>query len=143
MNFANNRIKKSCHDETIAAFGKGVIDNINIENNIIEMDDTDVDSKSNPVMNFGLECNRLTNVKFVGNTLNIKSGGMFFEFWGVDNMEVSNNNMKLTSVYDEIHAEQWFGVKDKSKNIVIQNNYIEANKKVDSFSNEIFDGVKR
>ena len=75
------------------------------------------------------ECNRLTNVKFVGNTLNIKSGGTFLGFWGVDNMEVSNNNMKLTSVYDESYTAQWFDVKDKSKNIVIQNNYIEANKK--------------
>ena len=89
------------------------------------------------------ECNRLTNVKFVGNTLNIKSGGTFLEFWSVDNMEVSNNNMKLTSVYDESHTAQWFDVKDKSKNIVIQNNYIEANKKDDSLSNEIFDGVKK
>ena len=143
LNFANNRIKKSCHDETIAAFGKGVIDNINIENNIIEMDDTDVDSKYNPVMNFGLECNRLTNVKFVGNTLDIKSGGTFFGLFGVDNMEISNNNMKLTSIYDESHMTQWFATTDKSKNIVIQNNYIEANKKDDSLSNEIFDGVKK
>ena len=32
----DNYIEKSCHDETIAVFGKGVVDGVIIENNTIK-----------------------------------------------------------------------------------------------------------
>ena len=111
----NNYIKKSCHDETIAVFGKGVVDGVIIENNTINFDDTNVKIKSNPVMMFGLECNEIKNIQLLNNKIKIIANSGFLEVHNADNFLISGNDFDIISLLNSGFVS-YFGA-NNSKNV--------------------------
>lgn len=112
----NNYIEKSCHDETIAIFGKGVVDGVIIENNNINFDDTNVEIKSSPVMMFGLDCDEIKNIQLLNNKIKIIANAGFAEIHNADNFLISGNDYDIISLHDGNTG--YFGsATDDSKNV--------------------------
>lgn len=118
----NNYIKKSCHDETIAIFGAGVVDDVIIENNTIDFDDRNVKVKSNPVMMFGLNTNGIKNIKLLNNKIKIIANGTFIDVDNADNVLISNNVFDILSL---AHVSvSYFGKDNNSRNVKFLNNNV-------------------
>lgn len=141
LTMKNNYIKKSCHDETIAIFGttateENFVDNVYIDNNTIEIDDTLVESKSYPVINFGNNADKITNINFTNNNLTVKAGGRFIHVYNAENVLIANNTMNLTSIM-YLDYMSWFEEDDNSTNVVLTGNNIELSAE-QSMNNRIF-----
>ena len=104
----NNYIEKSCHDETIGIFGNhvspdgtpyGYVDDVLIDNNTFVIDESELDMPSSPVFNFGYETLGTSNVSFTNNDVTVKAAGNFFTVWNIDNVTISNNDLKLTLLH--------------------------------------------
>ena len=54
------------------------IKNVKIQENEFKIDETNVTVKSSPIINIGENMNKLTNVKFLNNNLDIKAGSLLF-----------------------------------------------------------------
>ena len=134
LNFTNNKIKKSSHDETIGIFGAGTVKNVKILNNTIDFDDTNVEKKSNPVMCFGLQSTQVENVEFSGNNVKAIAGGAFMLLDKVSNMEISNNIFELTSLSDTTGCT-YFQLAENANNIRFEDN------KVDLIGNSVLSEV--
>ena len=138
LNFTNNKIKKSSHDETIGIFGTGVVNNVKISNNTIDFDDTNVEKKSNPVMCFGLQSTQVENVEFSGNNVKVIAGGAFMLFDKADNIMVYNNTFELTSLSD-LTGCTYFVATEYASNVKFENNKVDLFGK-NSYS-EIFGNI--
>ena len=144
LTMKNNYIKKSCHDETIAIFGSSTreenyVDNVYIYNNNIEIDDTLVGVKSYPVINFGNDADKITNINFTNNNLTAKAGGRFITVYNAENVLIANNTMNLTSIM-YLDYMTWFEEDDNSTNVVFENNNIELNAEP-SMNNRVFNNI--
>lgn len=111
----NNYIEKSCHDETIAIFEKGVVDGVIIENNTINFDDTNVEIKSNPVMMFGLDCDGIKNIQLLNNKIKIIANAGFAEISNADNVLISGNDYDIISLRDGMTS--YFRADNYSSNV--------------------------
>lgn len=123
LNFTNNKIKKSSHDETIGIFGAGVINNVSISNNTIDFDDTNVEIKSNPVMCFGLQSTNVENIEFSNNNVKAIAGGTFMLVDKVDTMIIKGNKFDLTALSSAV-GTVYFGGTGQSSNIIFENNNV-------------------
>lgn len=142
----NNYIKKSCHDETIAVFGKGVVDGVIIENNTINFDDTNVKIKSNPVMMFGLECNEIKNIQLLNNKIKIIANSSFLSVHNADNFLISGNDFDIISLHDNavyyFDANNSKNVRFIGNNVKLQHNQMtedEIFNNIDEISNNIIE----
>lgn len=142
----NNYIKKSSHDETIAVFGKGVVDGVIIENNTINFDDTNVKIKSSPVMMFGLECNEIKNIQLLNNKIKIIANSNFLSVHNADNFLISGNDFDIISLHDNMVS--YFGsnnsknVRFIGNNVKLQHNQMtedEIFNNIDEISNNIIE----
>lgn len=127
LKFTNNKIQKSCHDETIGIFGNGVVNNVKISNNTIDFDDTNVEKKSNPVMCFGLQSTQVENIEFSNNSVKAIAGGAFMLFDKVDNMIVSNNIFELTALSEGEGITYFVGTGNNTSNVKFENNKVSLN----------------
>lgn len=133
----DNYIEKSCHDETIAVFGKGVVDGVIIENNTINFDDTNVEIRSNPVMNYGLGSNKIKNIKLLNNKIKIIANAGFLEINNTDNFLISGNDFDIISLNDDLTC--YFSADDLSDVKFIDNNVkLQHNQMADD---EIFNNI--
>lgn len=123
LNFTNNKIKKSSHDETIGIFGAGVVNNVSISNNTIDFDDTNVEIKSNPVMCFGLQSTNVENIEFSNNNVKAIAGGTFMLVDKVDTMIIKGNKFDLTALSTAV-GTVYFGGTGQSSNIIFENNNV-------------------
>lgn len=123
LNFTNNKIKKSSHDETIGIFGAGVVNNVSISNNTIDFDDTNVEIKSNPVMCFGLQSTNVENIEFSNNNVKAIAGGTFMLVYKVDTMIIKGNKFDLTALSSAV-GTVYFGGTGRSSNIIFENNNV-------------------
>lgn len=123
LNFTNNKIKKSSHDETIGIFGAGVVNNVSISNNTIDFDDTNVETKSNPVMCFGLQSTNVENIEFSNNNVKAIAGGTFMLVDKVDTMIIKGNKFDLTALSSAV-GTVYFGGTGQSSNIIFENNNV-------------------
>lgn len=123
LNFTNNKIKKSSHDETIGIFGAGVVNNVSISNNTIDFDDTNVEIKSNPVMCFGLQSTNVENIEFSNNNVKAIAGGTFMLVDKVDTMIIKGNKFDLTALSSAV-GTVYFGGTGQSSNIIFENNNV-------------------
>ena len=123
LNFTNNKIKKSSHDETIGIFGAGVVNNVSISNNTIDFDDTNVEIKSNPVMCFGLQSTNVENIEFSNNNVKAIAGGTFMLVDKVDTMIIKGNKFDLTALSSAV-GTVYFGGTGRSSNIIFENNNV-------------------
>ena len=134
----NNYIEKSCHDETIAIFEKGVVDGVIIENNTINFDDTNVEIKSNPVMMFGLDCDGIKNIQLLNNKIKIIANAGFAEISNADNVLISGNDYDIISLRDGMTS--YFRADNYSSNVRFIGNTVKLqhDKMVDD---EIFNNI--
>ncbi len=133
----DNYIEKSCHDETIAVFGKGVVDGVIIENNTINFDDTNVEIRSSPVMNYGLGSNKIKNIKLLNNKIKIIANAGFLDIHNTDNFLISGNDFDIISLNDDFTC--YFGADDLSDVKFIDNNVkLQHNQMADD---EIFNNI--
>ena len=144
LTMKNNYIKKSCHDETIAIFGtsaseENFVDNVYIDNNTIEIDDTSVTNKSFPVINFGYTTDKITNINFTNNNLTAKAGGRFITIYNAENVLIANNTMNLTSIM-YLDYMNWFEEDTNSINVRFEKNNIELNAE-SSMYNRVFSNI--
>ena len=123
LNFTNNKIKKTSHDETIGIFGAGVVNNVKISNNTIDFDDTNVEIKSNPVMCFGLQSTNVENIEFSNNNVKAIAGGTFMLVDKVDTMIIKGNKFDLTALSCAV-GTVYFGGTGQSSNIIFENNNV-------------------
>ena len=123
----NNYIMKSCHDETIAIFGKGEVSNVTIVNNEIIHDDTNVEIKSNPIINLGINVGGNTtsikNVVFDNNNIKIIADGDFMIFTNSDDITVKNCNFDITSLSEKEYV-RYFASYGNTSNINFEGNKI-------------------
>lgn len=138
LKMKDNYIKKSSHDETIAIFGKGVVDGVIIENNTIDFDDTNVEIKSNPVMMYGLECNEIKNIQLLNNKIKIIANAGFVTIHNADNFLVSGNDFDIISLRDNNNTS-YFGADNSSYTRFIGNTLkLQHNQMADD---EIFNNI--
>ena len=136
----NNYIEKSCHDETIGIFGNhvspdgtpyGYVDDVLIDNNTFVIDESELDMPSSPVFNFGYETLGTSNVSFTNNDVTVKAAGNFFTVWNIDNVTISNNDLKLTLLHRDDIPDLTGAIfscnRPSSKNATIEDNSIFVN----------------
>ena len=132
VTFTNNRCYKKCHDEILAVF-MGSIENVNILNNTFTMpNSTDPSTMS---FTFGYNSSKKAkNIRFEGNTVDVKATMSLLHSRNADNLSIKNNNIKFEKV-DVISGStntfiMYFpkdNQENNSKNVTIENNYIELN----------------
>lgn len=132
VTFTNNRCYKKCHDEILAVF-MGSIENVNILNNTFTMpNSTDPSTMS---FTFGSNSSKKAkNIRFEGNTVDVKATMSLLHSRNADNLSIKNNNIKFEKV-DVISGSTntfiMYFPKDNednnSKNVTIENNDIELN----------------
>lgn len=132
VTFTNNRCYKKCHDEILAVF-MGSIENVNILNNTFTMpNSTDPSTMS---FTFGSNSSKKAkNIRFEGNTIDVKATMSLLHSRNADNLSIKNNNIKFEKV-DVISGStntfiMYFpkdNQENNSKNVTIENNYIELN----------------
>lgn len=90
----NCDIEKSCHDEIIAVFGSGAYaGDITIENNTIKVDDTSGEyDPSAPIIKFGTSNDYVSNVRFVGNDVDVAAGSKVLDIENANGVTVSGNS---------------------------------------------------
>ena len=118
-----NYISKSCHDETIAIFGNGEINNVIIQENEFKIDETNVTVKSSPIINIGENMNKLTNVKFLNNNLDIKAGSLLFWISNSEDVKINNNSINFENISGNPYM-QYFKEEESANNVEIANNDI-------------------
>ena len=118
-----NYISKSCHDETIAIFGNGEINNVIIQENEFKIDETNVTVKSSPIINIGENMNKLTNVKFLNNNLDIKAGSLLFWISNSEDVNINNNSINFENISGNPYM-QYFKEEESANNVEIANNDI-------------------
>lgn len=132
VKFTNNRCYKKCHDEILAVF-MGSIENVNILNNTFTMpNSTDPSTMS---FTFGSNSsNKAKNIRFEGNTVDVKATMSLLHSRNADNLSIKNNNIKFEKVdiiNGSINTFIMYFPKDNqennSKNVTIENNDIELN----------------
>lgn len=130
VTFTNNRCYKKCHDEILAVF-MGSIENVNILNNTFTMpNSTDPSTMS---FTFGSNSSKKAkNIRFEGNTVDVKATMSLLHSRNADNLSIKNNNIKFEKV-DVISGStntfiMYFpkdNQENNSKNVTIENNDIE------------------
>ena len=123
INMEKNYISKSCHDETIAIFGNGEINNVIIQENEFKIDETNVTVKSSPIINIGENMNKLTNVKFLNNNLDIKAGSLLFWISNSEDVKINNNSINFENISGNPYM-QYFKEEESANNVEIANNDI-------------------
>ena len=118
-----NYISKSCHDETIAIFGNGEINNVIIQENEFKIDETNVTVKSSPIINIGNNMNKLTNVKFLNNNLDIKAGSLLFWISNSEDVKINNNSINFENISGNPYM-RYFKEEESANNVEIANNDI-------------------
>ena len=118
-----NYISKSCHDETIAIFGNEEINNVIIQENEFKIDETNVTVKSSPIINIGENMNKLTNVKFLNNNLDIKAGSLLFWISNSEDVKINNNSINFENISGNPYM-QYFKEEESANNVEIANNDI-------------------
>ena len=118
-----NYISKSCHDETIAIFGNGEINNVIIQENEFKIDETNVTVKSSPIINIGENMNKLTNVKFLNNNLDIKAGSLLFWISNSEDVKINNNSINFENISGNPYM-RYFKEEESANNVEIANNDI-------------------
>lgn len=90
----NCDIEKSCHDEIIAVFGSGAYaDDIVIENNTIKVDDTSGEyDPSAPIIKFGTSKDHVSNVRFIGNDVDVAAGSKVLDIENASGVTISGNS---------------------------------------------------
>ena len=90
----NCDIEKSCHDEIIAVFGSGAYaDGINIESNRIKVNDTSGEyDPSAPIIKFGTSKDHVSNVRFIGNDVDVAAGSKVLDIEHANGVTVSGNS---------------------------------------------------
>ena len=138
----NNYIEKSCHDEPIAIFSAGVVENINIDSNTILVDDTNVPVPSNPVFNLGsTSIDKVRNLNFVNNDVTIIANGLFMRHNNAENILVSNNKTITTCLRNERYAVYFTA--GNSTNVEYSNNVIEITHNIDNLDDQIFRSIDK
>lgn len=104
----DNYIEKTCHDESIAIFGKGTsstgveygyVDGVLIENNHFVIDETDLETPSNPVFTVGEDTLGITDIEFKDNHFDIKAAGGFISISNASKVSITDNDFDLTLLY--------------------------------------------
>lgn len=131
----NNYIKKSCHDETIGIFGSGVVNNVTIANNTIDFDDTNVENRSNPIINLGLETNEISNINLLNNNIKIIASGGFITVYNAKDVLISENILDITSLAQQ--SVSYFSA-NNSENVKFTNNNVKLKHDGDYNEDEIF-----
>ncbi len=140
LTMRDNYIKKSCHDETIALFGEGYVEDVTIEKNRIDFDDTNVAVKSYPVIAFGADTYCTKNVKFIDNDVNIIANAGFITISNTIDILIDGNNFDITSCYDT--TASFFGAQNSS-NVVFSNNEMILRHEKRNVSDEVFNGFDK
>lgn len=136
----NNYIKKSCHDETIALFGEGYVEDVTIEKNRIDFDDTNVTVKSYPVIAFGADTYCTQNVKFIDNDVNIIADAGFITIFNATDVLIDGNDFDIISCYST--TASFFGAQNSS-NVVFSNNKMILRHEKKNVLDEIFNGFDK
>lgn len=133
VTFSNNRCYKKCHDEILAVF-MGSIENVNILNNTFTMpNSTDPSTMS---FTFGsASSKKAENIRFEGNTIDVKATMSLLHSKNVNNLSIKNNNIKFEKVnlIDNGKTNTFIlyfpkdNQENNSKNVIIENNSLEIN----------------
>lgn len=123
LTFTNNKCYKKTHDEILAVF-MGSIENVNILNNTFIMDESE--DPSTMAFTFGSKSSIKTdNIKFEGNTVDVKATMDLFVSKNTNNLSIKNNKMKFERVTTKTNTFVMYVPENNVQDAIIENNEIE------------------
>lgn len=123
LTFTNNKCYKKTHDEILAVF-MGSIENVNILNNTFIMDESE--DPSTMAFTFGSKSSiKADNIKFEGNTVDVKATMDLFVSKNTNNLSIKNNKMKFERVTTKTNAFVMYVPENNVQDAIIENNEIE------------------
>ena len=123
----NNYIEKSCHDETIAVW-RGVIENVEIENNEFYLHEEKVENPSFMNFTFGNGTGKVYNINFINNKVKSEYAGISFYINGnsSNGIYIQNNNLEYNKENLNFHSP-FIMNNSNTKNVVVKANNIKIN----------------
>lgn len=123
LTFTNNKCYKKTHDEILAVF-MGSIENVNILNNTFIMDESE--DPSTMAFTFGSKSSiKADNIKFEGNTVDVKATMDLFVSKNTNNLSIKNNKMKFERVTTKTNTFVIYVPENNVQDAIIENNEIE------------------
>lgn len=123
LTFTNNKCYKKTHDEILAVF-MGSIENVNILNNTFIMDESE--DPSTMAFTFGSKSSiKADNIKFEGNTVDVKATMDLFVSKNTNNLSIKNNKMKFERVTTKTNTFIMYVPENNVQDAIIENNEIE------------------
>ena len=123
LTFTNNKCYKKTHDEILAVF-MGSIENVNILNNTFIMDESE--DPSTMSFTFGSKSSiKADNIKFEGNTVDVKATMDLFVSKNTNNLSIKNNKMKFERVTTKTNTFVMYVPENNVQDAIIENNEIE------------------
>ena len=123
LTFTNNKCYKKTHDEILAVF-MGSIENVNILNNTFIMDESE--DPSTMAFTFGSKSSiKADNIKFEGNTVDVKATMDLFVSKNTNNLSIKNNKMKFERVTTKTNTFVMYVPENNVQDAIIENNEIE------------------
>ena len=91
-----------------------------------EVDDTNVETPSYPVINLGMDSKEVKNIEFTNNNVSIIAAGAFITIQNASNVLIENNTMNITCIED-LDFTGWFDAINSSNTQLINNQmYLKA-----------------
>lgn len=121
--FTNNKCYKKTHDEILAVF-MGTIENVNILNNTFTM----VESQDPSTMAFTFgsgSSKKADNIKFEGNTVDVKTTMDLFVSRNTNNLSIKNNKMKFERITTKTNTFVMYFPENNVQDAIIEDNEIE------------------
>lgn len=123
LTFTNNKCYKKTHDEILAVF-MGTIENVNILNNTFTMAESQ--DPSTMAFTFGSgSSKKADNIKFEGNTVDVKTTMDLFVSRNTNNLSIKNNKMKFERVTTKTNTFVMYFPESNVQDAIIEDNEIE------------------
>ena len=121
--FTNNKCYKKTHDEILAVF-MGTIENVNILNNTFTMAESQ--DPSTMAFTFGSgSSKKADNIKFEGNTVDVKTTMDLFVSRNTNNLSIKNNKMKFERITTKTNTFVMYFPENNVQDAIIEDNGIE------------------
>ena len=121
--FTNNKCYKKTHDEILAVF-MGTIENVNILNNTFTMAESQ--DPSTMAFTFGSgSSKKADNIKFEGNTVDVKTTMDLFVSRNTNNLSIKNNKMKFERITTKTNTFVMYFPENNVQDAIIEDNEIE------------------
>ena len=121
--FTNNKCYKKTHDEILAVF-MGTIENVNILNNTFTIAESQ--DPSTMAFTFGSgSSKKADNIKFEGNTVDVKTTMDLFVSRNTNNLSIKNNKMKFERITTKTNTFVMYFPENNVQDAIIEDNEIE------------------